>query len=182
MALSASALSGSWPIAGAPLSYLSVSACSPISPCRTHPRPLLPHPPRSLVSAVQNVRLPWSSSNDFLYLLLGNLLSGVHSLTLPNQRTMTLSAARACAPTAVVSSRLPSHSIPILIFGQNLPPTGPKSRPHLSLILLTPALRLPLRRTNRESTIQNPKLDRVRRNRQRLRPNLPIASASAGHT
>src|ERR1700756_5191836 len=122
-ALSASALSDSWQIGGALLSSPSVSACSPTSPCRrTHLQPLLPHPPSPLVSAVQNVPLLWSSSNDFLCLLLVNLLSGARSLTLPDQLTITLSAARACSPTAVVSSLLPAHSIPVLIFWKNLPP------------------------------------------------------------
>src|ERR1700693_2997625 len=82
-ALSASALSGSWLIGGAPLSYLSVSACSPTSPCRTHPQPLLPPPPSPLVSAAQNVPLPCLSSNSLSF-LLGNSRPGAHSLTLPN--------------------------------------------------------------------------------------------------
>jgi hypothetical protein len=155
-ALSASALSASWPIAGAPLSYPSVSACSTTSPCRTHPQPPLPPPPSPLVSAVQNVRLPCLSSKDSLSLLLGNSQSGVRSLTLPDQRTMTLSPARACAPTAVVSSLLPAHSIPVLIFVKNLHPTDSKSLPHLPPTVLTPALHLPPRRTNFETPQQTP--------------------------
>jgi hypothetical protein len=155
-ALSASALSGSWPIAGAPLSYPSVSACSPTSRCRTHPQPSLPHRPSPLVSAVPNVPLPWSSSNDVRYLRLGNSRPGAHSLTLPNHPSMPLSAARACAPTAVVSSLLPAHSIPVLIFPKSLHPTDSKSMPHLPPTVLTPAIHLPPRRTNFETPQQTP--------------------------
>src|SRR4029077_15415134 len=45
---------------------------SPPPPRRPPPRPPLPPPPSPLVSAVQNVPLPWSSWNDFLYLRFGN--------------------------------------------------------------------------------------------------------------
>ena len=154
-ALSASALSASWPIADAPLSCPSVSACSPTSPCRTHLQ-LLPHRPSPLVSAVQNVPLPCSSSKDFRYLLPGNLLSGVRSLTLPDKLTMTLSAARACAPTAVVSPLAPVHLNPALTS---------VNHPHLIVTLqlskllptrLTTSPNPPARRTNRESPMQNP--------------------------
>ena len=119
--MSASALSGSWLIGGAPLSYLSVSACSPTSPCRTHPQPLLPHPPSPLVSAVQNVPLPWSSSKDFLYGWLGNSPPGAHSLTLPNHPTILLSPARDSAPRVVVSPLAAIHLNPPLTF-LNHPP------------------------------------------------------------
>src|SRR5450755_1697928 len=104
--------SGSWPIAGAPLSYPSVSACSPTSRCRTHPQPPLPHPPSPLVSAVPNVLLPCLSSKDSLSLLFGNSRPGARTLTLLNHPTMLLSTARASAPTAVVSVLTEIHLNP----------------------------------------------------------------------
>ncbi len=154
-ALSASALSASWPIADAPLSCPSVSACSPTSPCRTHLQ-LLPHRPSPLVSAVQNVPLPWSSSNDFLYSLLGISPPGARSLTLPNTRTIPLSTARASAPTIDVSPLAAIHLNPPLTF---------VNHPHLIVTLqlskllptrLTTSPNPPARRTNRESPMQNP--------------------------
>jgi hypothetical protein len=106
----------SWPIGGAPLSCPSVSACSPTIRRRTHPQPSLPHLPNPLVSAAQNVLLPWSSSNNFLYLLLANPPPGARSLTLPNQASMPLSTARASAPTAGVSPLTEIHLNPPLTF------------------------------------------------------------------
>jgi hypothetical protein len=153
--LSASALSGSWPIGGAPLSYPSVSACSPTIPCRTHPQPLLLHPPSPLVSAVQNVPLPWSSSNDFLYSLLGISLPGARSLTLPNQPTILLSTARASTPTAAVSPFSAVRFHPPLTFLNPLHRIVVLQRSRL-LLTLFPTPPNPSRpRTNRESPMQN---------------------------
>ena len=155
-ALSTSALSVSWPIAGAPLSCLSVSGYSRTSPRRTHPQPSLPHLPSPLVSAVQNVPPLCSSSKDSLYFLLGNSPPGARPLTLLNKPTMPLSFARASAPTVVVSPHAPIHLNPPLTF---------LNHPHLIVALqlsklfpitLTTSPRPPARRTNRESPMQNP--------------------------
>jgi hypothetical protein len=114
-AWSASALSASWPIADAPLSCPSVSACSPTSPCRFHLQPL-PHRPSPPASAVQNVPLPCLSSKDSWSCLLGNSRPGARALTLPNPPTMPLSTARASAPTAAVSVLTEIHLNPPLTF------------------------------------------------------------------
>ena len=154
-ALSASALSDSWPIGGALLSYLSVSACSPTIPCPTHLQSL-PHRPSPLVSAVQNVPRPWSSSNDFLYSLLGISLPGARSLTLPNQRTMPLFIPRACAPTVLVSPLTAMRFHPPLTFLNPLHRIVALQRSRL-LLTRFPTLPNPSpRRTNRESPMQNP--------------------------
>src|SRR5215831_9450677 len=102
-ALSASALSGSWPIAGVPLSFPYVSGYSPTIPKCTHPQPPLAHPPSPRVSDVQNVPLLCcSSSKVSLYFLLANATPGVPPLTLLNQPHMPLFIPRACAPRVVV--------------------------------------------------------------------------------
>ena len=156
-ALSASAFSASWLIGGAPLSYLSVSAYSPTSLCRTHPQqPLLVHRPSPLVSAVQNVSLPWSSSNDFLYSLLSYLRSGALSLTLPNRPIKPLSTARASAPTAVVSLLTLLHLNPRLTFVNYPHRIASSDLPTLSPTSSTSPLNPTLRPTNRESPMQNP--------------------------
>jgi len=155
-ALSASALSDSWPIGGALLSYLSVSACSPTIPCRTHPQPLLPHPPSPLVSAVQNVPPPWSWSNDFLYSLLGNSPPGARSLTLPNPPTMPPFITRAFAPTGLVSSLTAIRFNPPLTFLNHPHLIASSDLPTLSSTSFTGPPNQPIRRTNHQSRMQNP--------------------------
>ena len=155
-ALSASALSDSWQIGGALLSYLSVSACSPTIPCPTHPQPLLPHPPSPLVSAVQNVPAPWSLSNDFLYSRLGNSPPGARSLTLPNPPTMPPFITRAFAPTGLVSSLTAIRFNPPLTFVNHLHPIVALSLSQLLPTRFPTPPRKSARRTNRESRMQNP--------------------------
>ena len=155
-ALSASALSDSWQIGGALLSYLSVSACSPTIPCRTHPQPLLPHPPSPLVSAVQNVPPPWSLSNDFLYSLLGNSPPGARSLTLPNPPTMPPFITRAFAPTGLVSSLTVIRFNPPLTFLNHLHRIVALPLSQLLPTRFPTPPRPSARRTNRESPMQNP--------------------------
>ena len=155
---------------------VSVSACSPTSPCRTHPQPLLPRPPSPLVSAVQNVPLLWSSSNDFLYSLLGNSPPGARSLTRPNPPTMPFSTARAFAPIGLLSPLTARRFNPPLTFLNHLHRivTLPPSRLLLTRFLTPTNPSTP--RTNRESPMQNPWLP-PRPPHQRLRTNPPIAGA-----
>jgi hypothetical protein len=145
------------------------------------PQPPLPPPPSPLVSAVQNVPLPCLSSKDSLSLLLGNSRSGVRSSTLPDQRTMTLSAARASAPTAVVffTAPRPLHS------GTNF-----REKPSSHRLQVTAASSTNRTYTCAPPTTETNKLRNAPANpiapprppRQRLRPNPPIASAPAGST
>jgi hypothetical protein len=148
---------------GVPLSCLSVSDCSRTIPRRTHRQPPLPHLPNPLVSGVQNVLLPWSSSNDFLYLLLGNPPPGAHSLTLPNQASMPLSTARASAPTAGVSPLTEIHLNPPLTFLNHPHLITSSDLLTLSSTSFTRPPNQPIPRINRESRMQNPYLPRVRR-------------------
>jgi hypothetical protein len=155
-ALSASAFSGSWLIGGAPLSYPSVSACSPTIRRRTHPQPSLLPPLSPLVSAAQNVPLPCLSSKDSLSFLLGNSRPGARTLTLLNHPTMLLSTARASAPTGVVSVLTEIHLNPPLTFLNYPHRTASSDLPTLSPTSFTSPLNPTLRRTNRESRMQNP--------------------------
>ena len=151
-----SALSASSPIGGAPLSYLSVSACSSTIPRRTPPQPSLPLPPSPLVSAAQNVPLPCLSSKDSLSFLLGNSRPGAHSLTLPNHPSMPLSPARASAPTAIVSLLTVLHLNPPLTFVNYPHRIASSDLLTLSPTSFTNPPNPTLRRTNRESRMQNP--------------------------
>src|SRR4029077_4461803 len=86
-----------------------------------NPGPCGPITPSPLVSAVQNVPRPWSSSNDFLYGWLGNSPPGARSLTFPNRPTMPLSTAPASAPRVVVSPLAAIHRNPPLTFQSSSP-------------------------------------------------------------
>jgi hypothetical protein len=111
------------------------------------------HPP---VSAAQNVLLPCLSSKDSLSFLLGNSRIGAHCSTLPNHPAMLPSTARTSAQTVVVSLITEIQLNPPLTF-VNYPHRIASS----DLLPLSPAsftgpLDLTLRRTNRESRMQNP--------------------------
>jgi hypothetical protein len=155
-ALFAFALSASSPLAAVPDSCRSVSACSPTIPRRTHPQTSLLPPLSPLVSAAQNVPLPCLSSKDSLSFLLGNSRPGARTLTLPNHPTMPLSTAPASAPTAVVSVLTEIHLNPSLTFLNYLHRIASSDLPTLSPTSFTTPLNPTLRRTNRESRMQNP--------------------------
>jgi hypothetical protein len=111
--------------------------------------------PNPLVSAAQNVPLPRSSSNEFLYFPLGNLRPGACSLTLPNQPSMPLSTARASVPTAVASPLTEIHLDPALAFQIHRQLITSSHLPTLSSTSFTCLPNQPMRRTNRESRMQN---------------------------
>ena len=77
-------------------------------------------------------------------------------MTLPNQLTMPLSAARACAPTVVVSPLAPLHLNPALTFVNHPRLVVSSPLPKLPWTSFTTPPNLPTRRTNRESPMQNP--------------------------
>ena len=155
-ALSASALSASSPLAAGPDSCRSVSNCSPTIPRRTHPQTSLLPPLSPLVSAAQNVPLPCLSSKDSLSFLLGNSRPGACTLTLPNHPTIPLSTARAFAPTAVVSVLTEIRPNPPLTFLNYPNRIASSDLPTLLPTSFTSPPNPTLRRTNRESRMQNP--------------------------
>ena len=155
-ALSAFAFSVSSPLAAVPDSCRSVSACSPTIPPRTHPQPSLLPPLSPLVSVAQNVPLPCLSSKDSLSFLLGNSRPGACTLTLLNPPTIPLSTARAFAPTAVVSVLTEIRPNPPLTFLNYPNRIASSDLPTLLPTSLTSPLNPTLRRTNRESRMQNP--------------------------
>jgi len=77
-------------------------------------------------------------------------------LTLPNHSTMPLSTARASAPTAVVSVLTEIHLNPPLTFLNYPHRIASSDLPKLSPTPFTSPLNPTLRRTNRESRMQNP--------------------------
>jgi hypothetical protein len=77
-------------------------------------------------------------------------------LTLPNRTPIPLSAARASAPTAVLSPLIPAHPIPALTLVKKLHPADYQSLRMLQPTILTPADHLPRGRTNFETPKQNP--------------------------
>jgi hypothetical protein len=77
-------------------------------------------------------------------------------LTLPNHPTMPLSTAPASAPTAVVSVLTEIHLNPSLTFLNYLHRIASSDLPTLSPTSFTTPLNPTLRRTNRESRMQNP--------------------------
>jgi len=155
-ALFAFALSASSPLAAVPDSCRFVSACSPTIPPRTHPQPSLLPPFSPLVSAAQNVPLPCLSSKDSLSFLLGNSRPGARTLTLPNHPTIPLSTARAFAPTAVVSVLTEIRLNPPLTFVNYPYRIASSDLPTLLPTSFTSPRNPTLRRTNRESRMQNP--------------------------
>jgi len=76
-------------------------------------------------------------------------------LTLPDKLTMTVSAARACPPTAVVSPLAPVHLNPALILVNQPHLIGPSALPKLPPTSLTTPPNPSTPRTNRESPMQN---------------------------
>ena len=77
-------------------------------------------------------------------------------MTLLNHPTMLLSTARASAPTAVVSVLTEIHFNPPLTFVNYPQRIASSDLPTLSPISFTSSLNPTLRRTNRESRMQNP--------------------------
>ena len=144
------------PLAAVPDSCPSVSACSPTIPPRTHPQPSLLPPLSPLVSAAQNVPLLCLSSKDSLSFLLGNSRPGARTLTLPNHPTIPLSTARAFAPTVVVSVLTEIRLNPPLTFVNYPYRIASSDLPTLLPTSFTSPLNPTLRRTNRESRMQNP--------------------------
>src|ERR1700733_3528070 len=93
----------------------------------------------------------------------GNSRPGARTLTLPNHPTIPLCTARAFAPTAVVSVLTEIHLNPPLTFLNYPHRIAFSDLPILSPTSFTTPLNQTLRRTNRESRMQNPYLPRVRR-------------------
>jgi hypothetical protein len=77
-------------------------------------------------------------------------------LTLPDKLTMTLSPARACAPTAVVSPLAPVHLNPALTFVNHPHLIASSALPKLPPTCFTTPPNPTTPRTNRESPMQNP--------------------------
>jgi hypothetical protein len=77
-------------------------------------------------------------------------------LTLPNRPIKPLSTARACAPTALVSLLTVLHLNPTLTFVNYPHRITSSDLPTFSPTSFTSPLNQTLRRTNRESRIQNP--------------------------
>ena len=155
VALSASALSGSWPIADAPHSYPAVNVCCWITQGLMHPHSLLSLPPSPLASVVLDVPPPCSSWKDYPHGLSRNSPHRGQSLTLPNPRLLSLSTIRASARTLVVSSLTAAYPNPALSFVQNChriaSPALWKLRPPSFIAAIHP----PRRRTNFETPKQN---------------------------
>ena len=76
-------------------------------------------------------------------------------MTLPNQPFMPLSTARASAPTAVVSPLTEIHLNPALAFLIHRQLITSSHLPTLSSTSFTSLPNQPMRRTNRESRMQN---------------------------
>ena len=77
-------------------------------------------------------------------------------MTLPNQPLMPLSTARASAPTPVVSPLTEIHLNPALTFQIHRYLITSSRLPTLPSTSFTSLPNQPLRRTNRESRMQNP--------------------------
>jgi hypothetical protein len=77
-------------------------------------------------------------------------------LTLPNPPTMLLSTARASAPTAVVSPLTEIHLNPPLTLLNHPHLIASSDLPTLSSTSFTGPPNPPIRRTNRQSPMQNP--------------------------
>jgi hypothetical protein len=77
-------------------------------------------------------------------------------LTLPNQPSIPLSTARASAPTARVSPLTEIHLNPPLTFLNHPHLITSSDLPTLSSTSFTGPPHQPMRRTNRESRMQNP--------------------------
>jgi Putative transposase len=102
-----------------------------------------------------NVSLPCLSAKDSLSFLLGNSRTGAHTLTLPNYPTMPPSTARASAPTAVVYVLTAIHLNPPLTFLNYPHRVASSDLRILSPTSFTTPLNPTLRRTTRESRMQN---------------------------
>jgi|HubBroStandDraft_2_1064218.scaffolds.fasta_scaffold84368_3 hypothetical protein len=93
---------------------------------------------------------------ESLSFLLGSSRTGAHCLTLPNHPAMLPSTARTSAPTVVVSLLTEIHLNPPLTFENYPDQIASSDLLPLSPTSFTSPLNLTLRRTNRESRMQNP--------------------------